>query len=133
MVGTSAGAFAQANFLSGDAIRRAVSAVTLDGVYPGGKFWTETYLPDGNIDYRESGKAMKGRWSVTGAVFCTFYNDETEGGCWRVRAQGSNCLLFYATARPQGGQSRAGPIDKNWGAMGWRQGVTSTCEGRPTV
>ncbi len=126
---------ARDGYMTGTEIRRAVSGVTIDGVYPGGVAWTETYKTDGKIDYMETGKRMTGQWSLEGAVFCTLYNGGSEGGCWRVRSVGANCFVFYITTRPRPGQGTTAtiPVDKTWGAMGWRQGVTSTCEGRPTV
>ena len=46
---------------------------TLDGHYGNGVAWTETYLDNGRLDYRESARRAVGTWHFRGHVFCTFY------------------------------------------------------------
>lgn len=124
---------AQTALMTGTEIRQAVAGKTLDGVYPDGLAFTESYASDGKIDYRETNRPLTGRWTIEGPVFCTLYDGGNGGGCWRLRATGANCFTFFNAAKPKAGAKTAGAVGREWGAMAWRQGEPSTCEGRPTV
>jgi hypothetical protein len=127
-------------WMSEEAMRSAFIGKTLDGHYGTGVTWTETYFPDGRLDYREKNRAAAGRWYFRGGnVFCTFYDPphrpELVGGCWTTLQAGPNCYEFFFAPLDAGEPSRPGE-DRNgrgWNARGWRQGEPQTCEPKPTV
>ena len=57
---------AATDHLLGFEIRRALVGITLDGIYPTGAFFSETYGEDGAIRYDDADGADKGEWSVRG-------------------------------------------------------------------
>jgi hypothetical protein len=112
----------------------------LDGEYPSGLTWTETYLADGRLDYRERGVQAQGNWHFrAGHVFCTFYDPPLlrpwTGACWTIIQSGANCYdLYVASLGP------AEPVDdttenlaNRWNGRAWRKGEASTCMPRPSV
>ena len=81
-------------------MRAAFIGKTLDGHYGNGVAWTETYLADGRLDYRESARRAVGTWHFRGHVFCTFYDPAPaqpplNGGCWTAIKASANCYEFY--------------------------------------
>ena len=81
-------------------MRAAFIGKTLDGHYGNGVTWTETYLADGRLDYRESARQAVGNWHFRGHVFCTFYDPPllqpaADGGCWTAIKTSANCYEFY--------------------------------------
>ena len=42
-----------------------------------------------------------GHWSVASGTFCTIYDDDPTGGCFRVQKTGANCFEFYFVARTE--------------------------------
>ncbi len=129
----ASGASAQTDMMSGSQLRSAFSGKPVDGVYPGGASWSETYSTDGRIDYQEDNRKLTGRWTIEGSIFCTLYDAGNGGACWRLRATGENCFVFYLA--PPNDLRLNGKLvfSKQWGAMAWHRGKSSTCEGRPTV
>jgi hypothetical protein len=123
---------AHAADLNGDAIRAGVVGATLDGFYPGGAMFSETYHRDGRIDYRDDKDRLTGRWTISGKTFCTLYDGGNGGACWRLKSSGDNCFEFYLTAMPKSATQKS-LVSTQWGAKGWRTDKPSTCEGRPTV
>lgn len=118
-------------------MRAAFIGKTLHGHYVGGLAWTETYLKEGRLDYRESLRRGKGRWFFRGEVFCTFYDPGygLSGGCWKAIQRGANCYEFYDAYQPRSReeeQESPGPLE-GWVARGWRSSEPSTCEDRPSV
>src|SRR4051812_11016847 len=75
--------------LHGFEIRRLLSGITLDGVYRGGAFFSETYNEDGTLRYRDGSSADTGRWEAATDLFCTYYEHQ-QGGCFYVASDGSN-------------------------------------------
>lgn len=65
-------------------ISRTFGGQTIDGHYPDGQTFTETYRSGGSIDYRDERRSTHGRWSVVNGSFCTLYDDDPTGGCFRV-------------------------------------------------
>lgn len=147
---TAAGLAAQPvtarGWMSEEAMRADFAGETLDGHYGNGTTWTETYFPDGRIDYKENQRMALGRWSFSAGAFCTFYDPPFVpafvGGCWQVLKLGPNCYEFYtAGARlpPQPGAqddeddagARAMPL--RWNARGWRTSQPSSCPEKPSV
>jgi len=113
--------------LHGFEIRRAFSGITLDGIYRGGAFFSETYNEDGTIRYHDADGADSGQWSVKGDTFCTFY-DRQPGACFYVLSHGDNCFTFHQSAEDKTG--RQGPSE-DWASEGWNRDRPATCEKRP--
>ncbi len=106
-------------------LSEAFSGKTLDGAYQSGRTFTETYRQDGRLRYRDDGRASDGHWSVTAGTFCTIYDDDPTGGCFRVHREGANCFEFYFVARTE--EQAKTPHGPSWTARAWISGVKSTC------
>jgi hypothetical protein len=100
---------------------------SIAGEYADGTTFTETYKLDGVADYNDTrwGNVL-GQWSVVNNHFCTLYEHEMQGACFKGIARGSNCFEFYAstatpaeTANPQGQPA--------WTARAWRTDKLNTC------
>ena len=115
--------------LLGFEIRHALGGITLDGIYPTGAFFSETYGEDGTIHYHDADGADKGDWSVRGDTFCTFYHRQG-GGCFYVVSHGANCFTFHRPAEDKTGR-RAPRAD--WSAEGWNRDRPATCPKSPEV
>ena len=137
---TARQASAQA-WMTEDAMRADFAGQTLDGHYGNQTAWTETYLADGRIDYKESSRFAKGRWHFRAGTFCTFYDPpfmpDFVGGCWQVLKQGANCYEFYSAGVQLPGKDNEDGVDFNsrlrWNARGWRSSQPSTCPEKPSV
>ena len=122
------------------AMRAAFIGKTLDGHYGNGVTWTETYLPNGRLDYRESQRRAVGNWHFRGHVFCTFYDPSPalpplNGGCWTAVKVSANCYEFYLagiTPEPPFADDTPG-MAQRWNARGWRREAPSTCHDKPSV
>jgi len=123
------------DWMSEQAMRSAFVGKTLDGQYVNGERWTETYTPDGRLDYSESVRKGLGYWFFRGRVFCTFYDpgQGLNGGCFSALQPSSNCYEFYfAGASEHEADKEASPDPLgSWVARAWRKGEPSTCESRP--
>jgi hypothetical protein len=122
-----AGPVAADDHLLGFEIRKALSGITLDGVYRGGAFFSETYSEDGSIRYHDANGADSGAWSVRGDTFCTFY-DRQPGACFYVLSHGANCFTFHQLGEGEGGRPRVGDA---WSAEGWNRDHPATCPKAP--
>jgi hypothetical protein len=127
-------------WMTEEAMRSAFIGKTLDGYYGNGLTWTETYLGDGRLDYRESARRATGRWHFRGHVFCTFYDPPLpepplSGGCWTAIKTSANCYEFYlAGLSPEPPfEDDASGMGRRWNARGWRQEEPSTCSEKPSV
>lgn len=125
-------------WMSEPAMREAFIGRTLDGHYGNGVTWTEAYLADGRLEYREGERRATGRWHFRGThVFCTFY-DPTErfaGGCWNTLKISANCYEFYLAdliPRDVEGADLGGWLLR-WNARAWRRDAPSTCQEKPSV
>jgi hypothetical protein len=130
-------AFATGVWMTEASMRTAFIGNTLDGQYVNGERWTETYTPNGRLDYSESVRKGVGYWYFRRHVFCTFYDpgQGLNGGCFTAVQPSANCYEFYLaglTEREAERESAPGPLDK-WVARAWRRSEPSTCEARPTV
>jgi hypothetical protein len=128
---------ANRNWMSEEAMRAAFIGKTLVGHYVDGIGWTETYFPEGKLDYSESVRKGPGHWFFRGNAFCTFYQpgNGLNGGCWNAVQVSANCFEFYlASIRDQKieEESAPGPLS-GWLARGWRKDQESTCHDRPSV
>ena len=122
-------------WMSEEAMRAAFIGKTLDGHYGNGVTWTETYLENGGLDYREAQRHATGKWHFRGHVFCTFYDAQLNGGCWTTIKVSANCYEFYLaglTPEPPFDDDVQG-ANRRWNARGWRQGEPSTCTEKPSV
>ena len=115
--------------LLGFEIRHALGGITLDGIYPTGAFFSETYGEDGTIHYHDADGADKGDWSVRGDTFCTFYHRQA-GGCFYVVSHGANCFTFHRSAEDKTGRRAPGA---EWSAEGWNRDRPATCPKSPEV
>lgn len=137
--GVATSAVAQMPYLAESEIRADIVGHTLDGHYVSGLAWSEAYLADGGLDYREPRRAAKGTWSFRpGNVFCTFYDPSPEGnlggGCWLVLKPSANCFEFYIAGGGAPADSDEGVTTQSrWNAQGWRRGEPSTCTEKPAV
>lgn len=112
-------------WMTEDEMRAAFGGKTLDGHYQGGRTFTETYRADGSLRYRDELRASNGHWSVTAGTFCTIYDEDSTGGCFRVHREGANCYEFYFVARTE--EKAKEPGTPSWTARAWHTGEKSTC------
>lgn len=106
-------------------MKEVLAGKTLDGTYRSGRTFTETYRPDGRLHYRDDNRASAGHWSVTAGTFCTIYDEDPTGGCYRVHREGANCYEFFFVARTENQASTPGT--PSWTARAWISGEKSTC------
>ena len=122
------------------AMRSAFIGKTLDGHYGNGVTWTESYVENGRLDYRESRRRAVGNWHFRGHVFCTFYDPPLQhpplsGGCWTAIKASANCYEFYLAGlapEPPFIDDLPG-MALRWNARGWRNDEPSTCNDKPSV
>jgi hypothetical protein len=121
-------------WMSEEAMRAAFIGKTLDGYYVDGLRWTETYDPNGRLEYRETARKGVGYWYFRGNVFCTFYDPgySLSGGCWNTIKTSANCYEFYSARSEADDDAGPGPLG-SWTARAWRHGEPSTCEEKPSV
>ena len=119
-------------FMSEADMQGAFGGKAIDGHYADGVTFSETYGPDGRIDYREKGRNMSGHWSLRAGTFCTIYDTSPTGGCYRVVRKGANCFEFYFVARDEAIAERR-PGLPSWTAQAWVKGQHATCKEEPTV
>jgi hypothetical protein len=96
------------------------------GEYENGETFAETYRADGAVSYRDSVRASNGRWSVRSGTFCTIYDDDPSGGCYRVRRVSQNCFEFHFVARTTA-EAEKDPRRPDWTARGWFPTEAKTC------
>jgi hypothetical protein len=134
LVPTAVAPATEPRWMNEEAMRAAFIGKTLDGHYSTGVTMTETYHPEGRLEYREKARDAKGYWYFrNGNVFCTFYDPayRMNGGCWTVIKASANCYEFYLSGLREPGTEPRG--DERWQARGWRRGEPSTCEEKPSV
>lgn len=112
-------------WMSEDELTRTFGGQTIDGHYPNGRTFTETYRAEGRIDYEDELRSSGGRWTVASGAFCTIYDSEPTGGCFRVMKSGPNCFDFYFVARTE--DEADTPRSPDWSAQGWLRDEASTC------
>jgi hypothetical protein len=107
-------------------IAKAFANTTIMGEYIDLSTFTETYKPDGVADYTDQRGEVRGVWSVVNNHFCTIYESDITGGCFRGVQRSSNCYEFYSsTATPA--ETAQPPSKGNWVARAWRTDRPSTC------
>lgn len=117
---------ARDSWMSESEIQTRFQGVAIDGHYASGKTFSESYLADGRLEYQERDRRNGGRWSVQSGAFCTIYDRDPTGGCYRVKRVGSNCFEFYFVARTEE-QARRDPNEPSWTARGWVRTEPATC------
>lgn len=126
--GRSAAAGSSLRWMSEAEITSSFSGQTVDGEYPSGATFRETYAADGSVAYEDELRTTSGRWSVRSGSFCTIYDDDPTGGCFRVRKAGANCYEFYFTGRSEADAERPLRETPSWTARAWLDGEASTCK-----
>lgn len=105
---------------------------SIDGLYDDGDTFHETYAADGTVAYRDQRRVSGGRWSVETGTFCTIYDDDPAGGCYRVRQVSGNCFEFYFVARTEA-EAKRDPRKPSWTARGWFPEKPTTCAAGESV
>jgi hypothetical protein len=113
-------------------LKAAFSGVTVEGEYPSKREFRETYETDGRVDYRDGGRQSGGRWSIKAGSFCTIYDDDPLGGCFRVQKAGPNCYEFYFVARTEE-RAETDPDKPSWTARAWRADEPAACHEKADV
>lgn len=128
LAGTAAALSAMAleTWMSEADILARFKGAEIDGHYANGRTFSENYRADGRLDYQERDRTNGGRWSVEAGAFCTIYDRDPTGGCFRVKKVGQNCFEFYFIARTEA-QLRRDPIEPSWTARGWVRTEAATC------
>ncbi len=98
----------------------------ISGEYENGETFEETYAADGTVRYSDARRTSSGKWSVSAGTFCTIYDDDPAGGCYRVRKASENCYEFHFVARSEDQASKA-PGRPDWTARGWFPDKPKTC------
>lgn len=110
-------------------LRRALAGKDVEGEYPNGRPFKETYAADGSVSYADDLRSSGGRWSIEAGTFCTIYDDDPMGGCFRVHKVGANCFEFYFVARTEE-EARKAPKEPDWTARAWVEAEPATCKDR---
>ncbi len=105
----------------------------LDGEYASGRTFKELYRADGGLRYKDDMRESGGHWSIASGTFCTIYDDDPAGGCFRVQKIGSNCFEFFFVARTEAKAPGPPDRDPSWTARAWFSGDKPTCKERVGV
>ncbi len=112
-------------------IRSQMIGHVMKGYYRSGERWVDDYAADGGIKYTDQHNTWTGRWSFQEAVFCTYYNDGVDGGCYMVRQVSRNCFEYVIVPNAWSGKELPPEASDAWFARGWRDRDPSSCEGIP--
>ncbi|MCH9807073.1 MAG: hypothetical protein K0U74_05015 [Alphaproteobacteria bacterium] len=107
--------------------------VTVEGHYVDGRRFTERYNGDMGLVYSEGPREISGHWSVIEGSFCTIYDGDPTGGCFKVARSGENCFEFYFIARTEDQVRQRKDGKPGWTARAWVKGQRATCQEEPTV
>lgn len=123
-----AGAADDRVWMSEAAIRAELTNRKLAGQYPNGIRWSEVIHTDGTTDYEEAGIRSRGRWTLSGSVFCFKYDTPLAGGCFRMIKVGSNCYELYVERN----FLEPPPVSRDreqvaWNGRMWRAAEKDTC------
>ena len=114
-------------------MRAAFGGKTIQGYYASGKAFTEIYLADGRIEYRETGIEYRGHWSLQAGRFCTIYHSDPTGGCYQVRQVSENCYEFYFVTRTEVQAAERDLGRPAWTARAAVSDRDATCSDKPSV
>lgn len=118
-------------WMSAEELTSTFAGQTIEGYYPNGTAFEETYNGGGTISYRDSYVTTTGNWLVLGAEFCTFYKDVV-GGCFFGHRVSENCFRFYL-ANEVRNRSPAEVPAQSYEVTGWLSRASPTCPPPPTV
>lgn len=118
------------NWMDGAGLAAAFKGRALSGEYASGRTFKEVYRDDGGLRYQDDMRESGGHWSVSSGTFCTIYDDDPAGGCFRVQKTGANCFEFYFVARTEDKAPGAADRDPSWTARAWFTDQESTCKQR---
>lgn len=120
-------------WMEADELMETFAGVTIYGHYSDGRHFSERYGNDMALEYSEGPREVSGHWSVVSGTFCTIYENDPTGGCFRVARVGANCFEFYFVTRSEE-EAKAREFGKpGWTARGWVKGRQSTCRDEPIV
>ncbi len=125
-LGTAASLAAEGTWMNDVELRSAFSGVTLEGKYGNGRPFSESYAAGGRLEYREADRSVGGKWTVESGTFCTIYDADPAGGCYRVKKVGGNCYEFYFVARTEQ-EARSDQVRPAWTARGSVVGKPGIC------
>lgn len=101
---------------------------SVEGEYPSGLTFKEEYKSGGKVSYEDEGHASAGHWSIKAGSFCTIYEGDSSGGCFRVRKSGKNCYEFFFVARTEKAAETKDDKTPSWTARAWLDTEDSTCK-----
>ncbi len=117
---------ALAGWMSDERLVATFAGRSIDGAYENGDAFHESYAAGGSVTYRDGRRTSRGKWSVRAGTFCTIYDDDPSGGCYRVRQESENCFEFHFVARTEV-EAERDPRKPDWTARGWFPDKPSTC------
>ena len=123
---------AENNWMSEDEMRATFTGATVEGKYGSGRPFSEVYEKHGGLQYREEDYAVGGKWSVQAGTFCTIYDNDPSGGCFRVKKVSGNCYEFYFVA-PTENEAHSAPKRPSWPARGSIVGKPGICADQHSV
>lgn len=131
--GQSSVAASASRWMTETEIRAGFVMRMVAGTLPDGQPWTELMRDDGQTDYMEGGRPLKGRWWFDEHGQLCFRYSTGSGGCFRYIQLSENCYehFFSATQQPIAGTAVARDVFSN-GPL-WRQEEPSTCDAKPSV
>ena len=116
-------------WMSEPELKAALEGQAVEGEYPSGRPFKERYEAGGRVAYEDDLRSSGGHWSIESGTFCTIYDNDPTGGCFRVRKVGSNCFEFYFVARTEE-EARKDPQEPDWTARAWIEDREATCKDR---
>ncbi len=130
---SAVGAFSYSPWMAEQDLRETFGGVTVDGHYSDGRRFSEQYNKDMGLIYSEGPRESAGHWSVIAGAFCTIYDGDPSGGCFKVARSGENCFEFYFIARTEDEVRRRKNGKPGWTARAWIKGRAGTCREEPIV
>ena len=121
------------NWMDETALSATFKDKSVDGEYASGRKFKEVYRADGGLRYQDDKRESGGHWSIASGTFCTIYDDDPLGGCFRVQQTGANCFEFYFVARTEDKAPGPAGRDPSWTARAWLPDQEPTCKQRVGV
>ncbi len=119
---------AKTTWLSAAELKATFSGKTVTGDYPGGRKFIERYNSDGSLQYEDTSLTSRGKWTIKGTTFCTFYDNPVIGGaCFKVTRTPANCIEYYQVGDPAGRGIKSGKPAQSWSARGVIAGEKGSC------
>lgn len=123
---------AESEWMSESELETAFYDVAVEGKYADGRPFHERYNANRRVEYREGGMSTGGTWSVQSGTFCTIYDGDSAGGCFRVKKVSGNCFEFYFVARTEA-EAERDPRRPAWTARASIVGKPGACQDDITV